>query len=80
MCGRFTLTVDPADLQKNFDDYKMPPQFAPRFNIAPTQPVLAIPTENLDFVNKPKHLDIVVARIMDKLAGKEDVVFPPNGG
>jgi deoxyadenosine/deoxycytidine kinase len=43
-------------------------------------PVLAIPTENLDFVNKPKHLDIVVARIMDKLAGKEDVVFPPNGG
>jgi len=30
--------------------------------------------------NKPQHLDIVVTRIMDKLAGKEDVVFPPNGG
>ena len=42
-------------------------------------PVLTIPTENLDFVNKPKHLDIVVERILDKLAGKEDVVFPPNG-
>ena len=41
-------------------------------------PVLTIPTENLDFVNRPKHLDIVVARIIDKLAGKEDVVFPPN--
>ena len=43
-------------------------------------PVLTISTANLDFVNKSRHLDIVVARIMDKLAGKEDVVFPPNGG
>jgi deoxyadenosine/deoxycytidine kinase len=41
-------------------------------------PVLTIPTENLDFVHKPKHLDIVVERIQDKLAGKEAVVFPPN--
>jgi deoxyadenosine/deoxycytidine kinase len=41
-------------------------------------PVLTIPTENLDFVHKPKHLDIVEERIQDKLAGKEDVVFPPN--
>jgi deoxyadenosine/deoxycytidine kinase len=41
-------------------------------------PVLTIPTENLDFVHKPRHLDIVVARIQDKLAGKEDVVFPSN--
>ena len=39
-------------------------------------PFLAIPTENLDFVNKTSHLDIVVQRIQDKLAGKEDVVFP----
>ncbi|MEW5958080.1 MAG: deoxynucleoside kinase [Chloroflexota bacterium] len=39
-------------------------------------PVLTIHTENLDFVNKPRHLDIVVQRIQDKLAGKEDVVFP----
>jgi deoxyadenosine/deoxycytidine kinase len=41
-------------------------------------PVLRIPTEDLDFVHKPQHLDIVVQRIQDKLAGKEDVVFPPN--
>jgi deoxyadenosine/deoxycytidine kinase len=41
-------------------------------------PVLAIPSENLDFVHKPKHLDIVVGRIQDKLAGREDVVFPTN--
>ena len=41
-------------------------------------PVLTIHTDDLDFVHKPKHLDIVIQRIQDKLAGKEDVVFPPN--
>lgn len=39
-------------------------------------PVLVIPSENLDFVNKPQHLDIVVEKIQEKLAGKENVVFP----
>ena len=42
-------------------------------------PVLTIRTDDLDFVNKPKHLDIVVERINDMLAGKEEVVFPVNG-
>jgi deoxyadenosine/deoxycytidine kinase len=41
-------------------------------------PVLTLHTDDLDFVNKPKHLDIVIQRIQDKLAGKEDVVFPAN--
>ena len=45
MCGRFTLTVDPAELQEAFADYRFPSQFAPRFNIAPSQPVLAIPND-----------------------------------
>ena len=30
---------------------------------------------DLDFVHKPKHLDIVMQRIQDRLAGKEDLVF-----
>ena len=45
MCGRFTLTIDPAELQDAFGEYSFPPQFAPRFNIAPSQPVLAIPND-----------------------------------
>jgi len=45
MCGRFTLTVDPAELKDEFGNYTFPPQFAPRFNIAPTQPVLVIPND-----------------------------------
>lgn len=46
MCGRFTLTVDPAELQDMFSNYTFPEKFAPRFNIAPTQPVLAIPNDD----------------------------------
>jgi deoxyadenosine/deoxycytidine kinase len=34
-------------------------------------PVLTIRSDDLDYVHKPKHLDTVVDRIQDKLAGKE---------
>lgn len=45
MCGRFTLTVDPAELAESFANFSFPTQFAPRFNIAPSQPVLALPND-----------------------------------
>jgi deoxyadenosine/deoxycytidine kinase len=38
-------------------------------------PVLTIRSDDLDFVHKSNHLDIVVQRIQDRLAGKEDLVF-----
>jgi deoxyadenosine/deoxycytidine kinase len=38
-------------------------------------PVLTIRTDDLDFVHMPGHLDIVVQRIQEKLAGREEVVF-----
>ena len=47
-------------------------------------PVLTIHTGELgresplDFVHNSHHLDIVVERIQNKLAGKEDVIFPPD--
>jgi deoxyadenosine/deoxycytidine kinase len=39
-------------------------------------PVLTIRTDDLDFVHKHNHLEIVVNRIHDKLAGKEELRFP----
>jgi deoxyadenosine/deoxycytidine kinase len=42
-------------------------------------PVLTIPSDDLDFVHKPRHLGIVVERIQERLAGKEEIVFPNNG-
>ncbi|MDI6694333.1 MAG: deoxynucleoside kinase [Anaerolineales bacterium] len=38
-------------------------------------PVLTIRTDDLDFVHESRHLDIVVERIQDKLAGREELVF-----
>lgn len=38
-------------------------------------PVLTLLTDDLDFVHKRKHLDLVVEHIQDKLAGKEEMVF-----
>jgi putative SOS response-associated peptidase YedK len=42
MCGRFTLAVDPSQLQEAFPWADVSSQAAPRFNIAPTQPVAVI--------------------------------------
>jgi len=39
-------------------------------------PVLTIRTDDLDFVHITRHLDIVIDRIEDKLAGREEVIFP----
>lgn len=45
MCGRFTLAVDPADLQAAFPNFDFPEKTSHRYNIAPTQPVLVIPND-----------------------------------
>ena len=36
-------------------------------------PVLTIRSDDMDFVHQPQHLETVVQRIQDKLAGKEEV-------
>ena len=38
-------------------------------------PVLTIRSDDLDFVHRPRHLDVVVERIQDKLSGREEMVF-----
>lgn len=41
-------------------------------------PVLTLKTDDLDFVHKPRHLNTVVERITERLAGKEELIL--NGG
>ncbi len=45
MCGRFTLTAEAAQLQQTFPEFQFPAQGRTRFNIAPSQPVLAVPND-----------------------------------
>ena len=47
MCGRFTLTVDPAELREMLELGELPPDLQPRYNIAPTQAVPVV-TSALD--------------------------------
>jgi putative SOS response-associated peptidase YedK len=54
MCGRFTLTVDPAQLEEAFPWVETPQELTPSYNIAPSQPVAVVPNngENrLEFFN-----------------------------
>ncbi len=41
-------------------------------------PVLTVPADNLDFVNHSKHMDLILEKIQEKIAGKEEVVFSPE--
>jgi len=45
MCGRFTLTATPEDVRALFA-YMEHPNFPPRYNIAPTQPIASVRFEH----------------------------------
>jgi deoxyadenosine/deoxycytidine kinase len=38
-------------------------------------PVLTVPADNLDFAHRPDHLQLIAGKVLDKLHGKEVVVF-----
>jgi deoxyadenosine/deoxycytidine kinase len=38
-------------------------------------PVLTVPADDLDYVAHPRHLDLIVQKLQEKLTGKEEVVF-----
>jgi len=40
-------------------------------------PVLTVPADDLDFVAHPRHLDLILRKVQDKLTGKEEVIFNP---
>lgn len=46
MCGRFTLTATPEQLQQAIPGLNLPPAgMSPRYNIAPNQPVAVVPND-----------------------------------
>ncbi|MBN1956513.1 MAG: deoxynucleoside kinase [Anaerolineae bacterium] len=48
-------------------------EWVERFDLCP---VLTVPSDRLDFVTNFHHLDLIVERIMERLTGREEVVFP----
>lgn len=41
-------------------------------------PVLTLRTDDLDFVHRKRHLDVVVERVQERLTGREELQFPPD--
>lgn len=38
-------------------------------------PILTVPADDLDYVEHPRHLDLIAQKVNEKLMGKEEVVF-----
>ena len=38
-------------------------------------PILTVPADDLDFVEHPRHLDLIAQKVNEKLMGKEEVIF-----
>ncbi len=47
-------------------------QWIERFSLCP---VLTVPSDDLDFVKYNSHMELIAAKIVEKLRGKEVVVF-----
>jgi len=41
-------------------------------------PVLTIPADNLDFVYRSNHLELILSKVQEKIAGKDEVIFLPD--
>ncbi len=41
-------------------------------------PVLTIPADSLDFVSHSNHLELILDKVQEKIAGKDEVVFLPG--
>lgn len=38
-------------------------------------PVLTVPADDLDYVAHPRHCDLILSKVQEKLTGKEEVIF-----
>jgi len=41
-------------------------------------PVLTVPADSLDYVKHPRHLDLIIQKVQQKLTGKDEVIFYPD--
>ncbi len=70
----YEQNIDPGYLERLNVLYE---EWATHFNLCP---ILIIPTDGLDFVHYPEHLDLIVRRIQERLSGKEVIQLPPETG
>ena len=68
----YEKSINPEYLQRLNDLYH---QWIEHFTLCP---VLTVPSDDLDYVAHPRHLDLIVKKVQEKLTGKEVVIFNPE--
>ncbi len=68
----YELSISPEYLQRLNELYR---NWIDHFTLCP---VLTVPADDLDYVAHPKHLDLIVQKVQEKLTGKDVVVFNPE--
>jgi deoxyadenosine/deoxycytidine kinase len=68
----YEQSIDPDYLHKLNSLYRL---WIDHFTLCP---VLTVPADDLDYVAHPRHLDLIVQKVQEKLTGKEVVVFNPE--
>lgn len=68
----YERSIDPAYLHQLNQAYE---NWISNFSICP---VLTIPADNLDFVSRPSHMELILQKVQEKIAGKDEVVFHPE--
>lgn len=65
----YERTIQPAYLEQLNTLYE---EWIANFTLCP---VLTVPADDLDYVAHPRHLQLILSKIQEKLTGKEEVIF-----
>ena len=68
----YERSIDPVYLSQLNQAYE---EWIASFSLCP---VLTIPADNLDFVSQSQHMDLILRKVQEKIAGKDEVVFLPE--
>ena len=68
----FERSMDSSYLETLNQSYE---KWISRFTLCPT---LTVPADNLNLVANPQHMDLIVRKVQEKIAGKEEVIFLPE--
>ena len=68
----YERSIDPGYLSQLNQAYE---EWITSFSLCP---VLTIPADNLDFVSQSQHMDLILRKVQEKIAGKDEVVFLPE--
>jgi deoxyadenosine/deoxycytidine kinase len=68
----FERGMDQAYLQTLNDAYE---KWISDFTLCP---VLTVPSDDLNLVANPQHMDLIVQKVREKIAGQEEVIFRPE--